>query len=86
MFQRQDLLSVIAQIMKPSNDQIHIRVDMSKEDMDSFVFCIANRKTANKLSKEMADLVHVYHYSYNLLKKFFSFEKKKVSHKFFILF
>lgn len=43
--------------MKPSLDQIHIRVDMSKEDMDSFVFCIANRKAANKLSREMADLV-----------------------------
>lgn len=47
----------MAQIMKPSNDQIHIRVDMSKEDMDSFVFCVANRKTANRLSREMADLV-----------------------------
>ncbi|KAK6629849.1 hypothetical protein RUM43_003669 [Polyplax serrata] len=56
LLKRQDLLSVIAQIMKPSHDQIHIRVDMSKEDMDSFVFCIANRKAANKLSREMADL------------------------------
>ena len=30
---------------------------MSKEDMDSFVFCFAQRKTAIRLSKEMNDIM-----------------------------
>lgn len=42
--------------MRPALDQIHITVRMNKEDMDSFVFCIASKKTAVHLSKEMADL------------------------------
>lgn len=53
---RQDLVAVIAQMMRPVMDQIHIKVDMSKDDMDSFVFCVANKKTAAKLAKDMADL------------------------------
>lgn len=57
--QRQDLLAVMAQIVRPGTDQIHIRVDMNKEDMDSFVFCLAAKKTAIKLTKEMADLVGI---------------------------
>lgn len=55
--QRQDLVAVIAQMMRPVVDQIHVKVDMSKDDMDSFVFCVANKKTAAKLGKDMADLV-----------------------------
>lgn len=43
-------------MMRPTLDQIHITVRMNKEDMDSFVFCIASKKTALHLSKEMADL------------------------------
>ena len=42
--------------MKPAHDQIHVRVDMSPEDMDSFIFCIASKKSSLRLSKEMADL------------------------------
>ena len=57
LLQRQDLVAVIAQLMRPTNDQVHIKVDMNKEDMDSFVFCIATKKTALRLSKDMADLV-----------------------------
>ncbi|KAL0274608.1 UNVERIFIED_CONTAM: hypothetical protein PYX00_002704 [Menopon gallinae] len=56
LLKRQDLLAVMAQIVRPGTDQIHIRVDMNKEDMDSFVFCLAAKKTAIKLTKEMADL------------------------------
>ncbi|XP_049950315.1 PAT complex subunit CCDC47 isoform X3 [Schistocerca serialis cubense] len=56
LLKRQDLVAVIGQLMRPSSDQVHIRVDMNKEDMDSFVFCIAAKKTALRLSKEMADL------------------------------
>lgn len=50
-------MAVIANWMRPSNDQIHVRIDVTKEDMDSFVLCIANKKMATKLSKEMNDLV-----------------------------
>jgi len=56
LLKRQDIVGVISNIMKPSNDQIHIRVDMSPEEMDSFIFCIANKKSSLRLSKEMNDL------------------------------
>lgn len=42
--------------MHPVMDQIHIKVIMNKEDMDSFVFCVATKKTAAHVSKEMADI------------------------------
>ncbi|GLG94159.1 Coiled-coil domain-containing protein 47 [Gryllus bimaculatus] len=53
---RQDLVAVIAQLMRPSHDQVHIKIDMNKEDMDSFVLCVATKKTALRLSRDMADL------------------------------
>ncbi|TRY71047.1 hypothetical protein TCAL_09638 [Tigriopus californicus] len=56
LLKRQDLVSVIANIMKPAHDQVHIRVNMHPDDMDSFVFCLAHKKAATKLSKEMNDL------------------------------
>lgn len=59
LLQRQDLLAVMTQIVRPSTDQVHIRVDMSKEDMDSFVFCVASKKSAIRLSRDMADLVRI---------------------------
>lgn len=42
--------------MRPTIDQIHIKVTMNKEDMDTFIFCVASKKTALYLSKEMADI------------------------------
>lgn len=57
MIKRQDLIAVLADMMRPSQDQIHFKVDVSKEAMDSFVFCVASRKTATKFFKEIADLV-----------------------------
>merc|ERR1711936_1514305 len=56
LLKRQDLVGVISNFMKPAHDQIHVRVDMSPEDMDSFIFCIASKKSSLRLSKEMADL------------------------------
>jgi hypothetical protein len=50
-------VAVIAQLMRPSSDQVHIKVDMNKEDMDSIVLCVAAKKSALRLSKDMADLV-----------------------------
>lgn len=59
LIKRQDLVALIAQLMRPQQDQIHIRVDMTKDDMDTFVFCVATKKTALRLSKDMADVVSV---------------------------
>lgn len=56
LIKRQDLVAVIAGMMKPTLDQIHVKVIMNKEDMDTFVFCIASKKMAAHLSKEMADI------------------------------
>lgn len=55
-FQRQDLVAVLAGMMRPTLDQIRIAIKMNKEDMDSFVFCVASKKTAQQLVKEMADI------------------------------
>lgn len=43
-------------MMRPALDQVHVKVIMNKEDMDSFVFCVASKKTAVYFSKEMADI------------------------------
>lgn len=56
LIKRQDLVAITAGIIRPTIDQIHIKVTMNKEDMDSFVFCVASKKTALHLSKEMADI------------------------------
>lgn len=56
MIKRQDLVSLIAGIMKPANDQLHIKVEMSPDAMDNFVFCVATKKQATKMFKEMNDL------------------------------
>ncbi|KAE8739621.1 hypothetical protein FOCC_FOCC014886 [Frankliniella occidentalis] len=56
LLKRQDLVGVIGQIIRPTMDQIQIRVDMAREDMDSFVFCLATKKSGLRLSKEMQDL------------------------------
>lgn len=42
--------------MKPSLDQIHITVMMNKEDMDSFVFAVASKKTALQMTKDLQDI------------------------------
>ena len=39
------------------NFQVKVKVNMSPEDMDSYVFCLAQKKTALKVSKEMSDIM-----------------------------
>lgn len=56
LLKRQDLLSLIAQMVRPSADQLVIRVTMSPQSMDGFVMCLATKKTAARLHKTMADL------------------------------
>ena len=58
LLKRQDLVSVIGNAIKSGSqkDQVKIQVNMNQDDMDSFVFCLANKKTAARLAKEMADI------------------------------
>ncbi|XP_074659337.1 PAT complex subunit CCDC47-like [Tubulanus polymorphus] len=56
LLKRQDLVNTIARMMKPVSDQIMIKVTMDATDMDTFVMCLAQKKMAAKLQKEMNDL------------------------------
>nr|CAG4648729.1 EOG090X08PA [Polyphemus pediculus] len=56
LVKRQDLVAVITDFFRPQGDQVHIKVFMNHEDMDAYVMCLANKKTASKLTKEMADI------------------------------
>jgi len=60
MIKRQDLVAIISGIMKPTQDQVHIKVEMSKDSMDTFVFCCGTKKTTSKMFKEMSDLVSLF--------------------------
>ncbi|XP_075703079.1 PAT complex subunit CCDC47 [Rhinoderma darwinii] len=53
---RQDLLNVLARMMRPTCDQVQIKVTMNEEDMDTYVFAVGTRKTLARLQKEMQDL------------------------------
>lgn len=57
MMKRQDLISIVAGLMKPTQDQVHIKVELSKDAVDTFVFCVAAKKTATKFFKDLSDLV-----------------------------
>ena len=57
MAKRQDLIAILSDLLKPTQDQIHVKVDISKDVMDPFVFCVASKRTASKFFKEMYDLV-----------------------------
>jgi len=54
LLKRQDLVAVISQMARPLADQVQVRVSLS--EMDPFVFCVAAKKTAAKLAKDMADI------------------------------
>ncbi|XP_077513230.1 PAT complex subunit CCDC47 isoform X2 [Amblyomma americanum] len=56
LLKRQDLLSLLAHMVRPVPDQLVIRVTMSPQSMDGFVMCLATKKTAARLHKTMADL------------------------------
>ncbi|XP_060758077.1 PAT complex subunit CCDC47 isoform X1 [Neoarius graeffei] len=53
---RQDLLNVLARMMRPACDQVQIKVTLNDEDMDTFVFAVGNRKAMGRLQKELQDL------------------------------
>ncbi|XP_052683697.1 PAT complex subunit CCDC47-like isoform X2 [Crassostrea angulata] len=53
---RQDLISSISNMLKPSSDQIAIQVDLEPKVMDKFVFAIVQKRSSGKLHKELLDL------------------------------
>uniref|UniRef100_A0A8C6EA39 PAT complex subunit CCDC47 n=1 Tax=Moschus moschiferus TaxID=68415 RepID=A0A8C6EA39_MOSMO len=53
---RQDLLNVLARMMRPVSDQVQMKVTMNDEDMDTYVFAVGTRKALVRLQKEMQDL------------------------------
>ncbi|KAB7506445.1 Coiled-coil domain-containing protein 47 [Armadillidium nasatum] len=54
LLKRQDLVAVIGQILRPSTDQLIIKVNL--DEMDNFVFACGTKKAAGKLAKEMTDI------------------------------
>ncbi|XP_011504996.1 PREDICTED: coiled-coil domain-containing protein 47 [Ceratosolen solmsi marchali] len=56
LIKRQDLVAVLSQLIRPQNDQAHLRIELGKDETDNFVLAIAAKKTAIHLSKDMADI------------------------------
>lgn len=56
LIKRQDLISLVAKMFKPQCDQIVISVEFERKDIDSYVFCLANRKQAQNLMRDYQDL------------------------------
>ncbi|XP_026321431.1 coiled-coil domain-containing protein 47 [Hyposmocoma kahamanoa] len=56
LIKRQDLVHVVLGAVRPQTDTLLVRVELGKDDSDPFVLCIAQKKIATKLSKEMQDL------------------------------
>jgi hypothetical protein len=56
LIKRQDLVAVLSQLIRPQNDQAHLRIELGKDETDNFVLAIAARKTAIHLSRDMADI------------------------------
>jgi len=43
-------------MFKPASDQIVVKITLDEGEMDSYVFCIANKKVGSKMQKDMNDL------------------------------
>jgi hypothetical protein len=53
---RQCLFNSLAALIKSINDTIIYTIDFSKDDMETFVFCLAKKRSAAKLHRDMNDL------------------------------
>ncbi|BFZ01158.1 hypothetical protein BsWGS_04197 [Bradybaena similaris] len=56
LLKRQDLINLLLRIFKPASDQVIIKVELEEGKVDGFVFCIAQKRSAAKLHKDMTDL------------------------------
>ncbi|KAJ2945491.1 hypothetical protein O0L34_g302 [Tuta absoluta] len=55
LIKRQDLVHQLIGVVRPSPDTLLARIELDKEG-DPFVLCVAQKKIATRLSKEMQDL------------------------------
>ncbi|CAF0794787.1 unnamed protein product [Didymodactylos carnosus] len=53
---RQCLFNLMASVIKSVNDTVVYTIDYSKDDIDTFVFCLARKRCAAKLHRDMNDL------------------------------
>jgi hypothetical protein len=53
---RQCVFNSLAALIKSINDTIVYTIDFSKDDMETFVFCLAKKRSAAKLHRDMNDL------------------------------
>lgn len=53
---RQCLFNSLAALIKSINDTIVYTIDYSKDDIEPFVFCLAKKRCAAKLHRDMIDL------------------------------
>ncbi|XP_078033215.1 PAT complex subunit CCDC47 isoform X3 [Augochlora pura] len=56
LIKRQDLVAVLAQLVRPQNDQALIRVELAKDETENFVLAVATKRTAMHLIRDMADI------------------------------
>ncbi|KAG6465704.1 coiled-coil domain-containing protein 47 isoform X2 [Manduca sexta] len=56
LIKRQDLVHVVLGAVRPSPDTLLLRAELGKDDSDPFVLCVAQKKIATRLSREMQDL------------------------------
>lgn len=56
LIKRQDLLSITMGLVKKTQDQVQIKVELSPGVMDTYVMAIASKKSVGKLFKELSDL------------------------------
>ncbi|CAG5124962.1 unnamed protein product, partial [Candidula unifasciata] len=56
LLKRQDLINLLLRIFKPASDQVIVKVELEEGKVDGFVFCIAQKRSAAKLHKDMTDL------------------------------
>lgn len=58
LVRRQDLLAVAMELLnRKSRDQVVVKVEISKDSMDTFVFALGTKKTASRMMKDMNDVV-----------------------------
>ena len=53
---RQCIFNTVAAMIKSINDTVVFTIDYSKDDMETFVFCLAKKRCAAKLHRDMNDL------------------------------
>lgn len=57
LIKRQDLMSLMVGLVRPQQDQLHIKINLKCNFMETFVMCVGTKKTITKFFKEYSDLV-----------------------------